>query len=150
MLRAGGVDAHAFDPAERDLGDLKRDGYARCFIALHGRGGEDGTLQGALDLLALDQARARAQILLNAQHQFTEGDVLEQPLGRHGGQLRGQTQTDEEVPLPRLERRVDLGVAGITAASVPNAIFTPAATAFLNDTSASGITSSILARQAAR
>ena len=52
-LRAEGVDAHAFDPAERDLADLRREGFARCFIALHGRGGEDGTLQGALEFLGL-------------------------------------------------------------------------------------------------
>jgi D-alanine-D-alanine ligase len=52
-LRAKGVDAHAFDPAERDLAELKRDGYARCFIALHGRGGEDGTMQGALEVLGM-------------------------------------------------------------------------------------------------
>lgn len=72
-LRSKGVDAHAFDPAERDLFDLKRERYARCFIALHGRGGEDGTLQGALEVLgipytgsgvlgsalAMDKARAK-------------------------------------------------------------------------------------------
>lgn len=52
-LRAQGVDAHAFDPAERELADLKRDGFARCFIALHGRHGEDGTVQGALELLGI-------------------------------------------------------------------------------------------------
>jgi len=52
-LRAKGVDAHAFDPAERDLFELKREGFARCFIALHGRGGEDGTLQGALEVLGV-------------------------------------------------------------------------------------------------
>ncbi|MBU0748156.1 MAG: D-alanine--D-alanine ligase [Gammaproteobacteria bacterium] len=52
-LRSRGVDAHAFDPAQSDLGDLKRDGYARCFIALHGRHGEDGTVQGALELLGI-------------------------------------------------------------------------------------------------
>ena len=52
-LRSQGVDAHAFDPAERDLGDLKREGFARCFIALHGRGGEDGTVQGALELMGI-------------------------------------------------------------------------------------------------
>ena len=52
-LRAKGIDAHAFDPAERDVFDLRREGYARCFIALHGRGGEDGTLQGALEVLAI-------------------------------------------------------------------------------------------------
>jgi D-alanine-D-alanine ligase len=52
-LRAKGVDAHAFDPAERDLAALKAEGFARCFIALHGRGGEDGTLQGALEYLGI-------------------------------------------------------------------------------------------------
>jgi len=52
-LRSAGVDAHAFDPAERDLADLKAEGYARCFIALHGRGGEDGTIQGALEMLGI-------------------------------------------------------------------------------------------------
>ena len=72
-LKSKGVDAHAFDPAERDIFDLKREGYARCFIALHGRGGEDGTIQGALEMLsvpytgsgvlgsalAMDKARAK-------------------------------------------------------------------------------------------
>ena len=52
-LRARGVDAHAFDPAQNDLSQLKRDGYARCFITLHGRRGEDGTVQGALELLGI-------------------------------------------------------------------------------------------------
>ena len=52
-LCAEGVDAHAFDPAERNLAELKRDGFARCFIALHGRFGEDGTVQGALELLGI-------------------------------------------------------------------------------------------------
>jgi D-alanine-D-alanine ligase len=52
-LKSKGVDAYAFDPAERDLGDLKHEGFARCFIALHGRHGEDGTVQGALELLGI-------------------------------------------------------------------------------------------------
>ncbi|MEZ5605589.1 MAG: D-alanine--D-alanine ligase [Burkholderiaceae bacterium] len=52
-LRARGVDAHAFDPAEQALDELKRQGFARCFIALHGRYGEDGTVQGALELLGI-------------------------------------------------------------------------------------------------
>ena len=52
-LRSKGVDAHAFDPAQRDLFDLKRESFARCFIALHGRGGEDGTIQGALEMLGI-------------------------------------------------------------------------------------------------
>jgi D-alanine-D-alanine ligase len=52
-LQSKGVDAHAFDPAERDLSELKRKGFERCFIALHGRFGEDGTVQGALELLGI-------------------------------------------------------------------------------------------------
>ena len=52
-LQSQGVDAHAFDPAERELFELKREGFARCFIALHGRFGEDGAVQGALELMRL-------------------------------------------------------------------------------------------------
>ena len=52
-LQAAGVDAHAFDPAERDLHILKEEGFERAFIALHGRGGEDGTVQGALELMGI-------------------------------------------------------------------------------------------------
>jgi D-alanine-D-alanine ligase len=52
-LREQGVDAHPFDPAERDLWDLRREGFARAFIALHGRFGEDGTVQGALETLKI-------------------------------------------------------------------------------------------------
>lgn len=52
-LRTKGVDAHAFDPSERDLRELKNEGFARCFVALHGRYGEDGTVQGALELLGI-------------------------------------------------------------------------------------------------
>jgi D-alanine-D-alanine ligase len=52
-LLSQGVDAHAFDPAARDLAELRREGFARVFIALHGRHGEDGTVQGALELLGL-------------------------------------------------------------------------------------------------
>ncbi len=52
-LRARGVDAHAFDPAQQPLCELKPQGFARCFIALHGRHGEDGAVQGALELLGL-------------------------------------------------------------------------------------------------
>jgi len=52
-LRENGVDAHAFDPAERPVYELKRDGFERVFIALHGRFGEDGTVQGALEVLGI-------------------------------------------------------------------------------------------------
>jgi D-alanine-D-alanine ligase len=52
-LQSQGVDAHAFDPAERPLAELKSAGFDRCFIALHGRHGEDGTVQGALELMGI-------------------------------------------------------------------------------------------------
>ncbi len=52
-LQSRGVDAYAFDPAEREVSELKRQGFERCFIALHGRFGEDGTVQGALELLGI-------------------------------------------------------------------------------------------------
>jgi D-alanine-D-alanine ligase len=48
-LQRQGVDAHAFDPAKQDLSALKS--FDRAFIALHGRYGEDGTIQGALELM---------------------------------------------------------------------------------------------------
>jgi D-alanine-D-alanine ligase len=50
-LRERGVNAHAFDPAERAVFELKRESFDRVFIALHGRFGEDGTVQGALEVL---------------------------------------------------------------------------------------------------
>ena len=52
-LRERGVDAHAFDPKERQISDLMRENFQRVFIALHGRYGEDGTVQGALELLGI-------------------------------------------------------------------------------------------------
>jgi len=52
-LREREVNAHAFDPKERDISDLKRENFDRVFIALHGRYGEDGTVQGALELLGI-------------------------------------------------------------------------------------------------
>ena len=52
-LQRSGVDAHAFDPAVQDLHTLLDEGYQRAFIALHGRYGEDGTVQGALELMGI-------------------------------------------------------------------------------------------------
>ena len=52
-LITNGVDAIAFDPKERELAELKTLGIDRVFIALHGRGGEDGTIQGALEFMGL-------------------------------------------------------------------------------------------------
>jgi D-alanine-D-alanine ligase len=52
-LCARGVDAHPFDPANRPLDELRQQAFDRVFIALHGRFGEDGTVQGALELLGI-------------------------------------------------------------------------------------------------
>lgn len=52
-LREKGIDAHAFDPKERSLVDLRNERFDRAFIALHGRFGEDGTIQGALEAIGI-------------------------------------------------------------------------------------------------
>jgi D-alanine-D-alanine ligase len=52
-LRERGVDAHPFDPKARPLHELAADGFDRVFIALHGRYGEDGTVQGALEVMGI-------------------------------------------------------------------------------------------------
>jgi D-alanine-D-alanine ligase len=52
-LRSAGVDAHPFDPRERGLEALIAERFDRVFIALHGRYGEDGTVQGAIELLGI-------------------------------------------------------------------------------------------------
>src|SRR5258706_3673425 len=77
-LRKKGVDAHAFDPSEKDLDALLKQRFERVFIALHGRFGEDGTIQGILEWLgipytgsgglasALAMANQRTKLLLQA------------------------------------------------------------------------------------
>ena len=52
-LRRNGVDAHPFDPAEKPLSALQTEQFERAHIALHGRYGEDGTVQGALELMGI-------------------------------------------------------------------------------------------------
>ena len=52
-LQSKGVNAHAFDPSEQPLQRLPELGFTHAFIALHGRHGEDGTVQGALELLGI-------------------------------------------------------------------------------------------------
>jgi D-alanine-D-alanine ligase len=52
-LQSQGIDAHAFDPGQRSLAELAAERFDRVFIALHGRYGEDGSLQGALELLGI-------------------------------------------------------------------------------------------------
>ncbi len=52
-LKRRGVDAHAFDPSDRPVQVLRSEGFARAWIALHGPGGEDGTMQGALEWIGV-------------------------------------------------------------------------------------------------
>jgi len=52
-LRKKGVDAHPFDPKEKDLLELVKERFQRVFIALHGGFGEDGTVQGVLEWLGI-------------------------------------------------------------------------------------------------
>jgi D-alanine-D-alanine ligase len=52
-LKSAGIDAHGFDTGQRSISDLQACGFARVFIALHGRGGEDGSLQGILEMLGI-------------------------------------------------------------------------------------------------
>ncbi len=52
-LQSQGIDAHGFDTGERSLAELAAEKFDRVFIALHGRFGEDGSLQGALELLGI-------------------------------------------------------------------------------------------------
>ena len=52
-LQSKGVDAHALDACEHVVEHLKAGGYDRAFVVLHGRGGEDGVIQGAMDLIGL-------------------------------------------------------------------------------------------------
>src|SRR5438105_11066953 len=52
-LKRRGVEAYAFDPRDRALPQLLEESFDRVWIALHGPGGEDGTLQGALEYLGV-------------------------------------------------------------------------------------------------
>ncbi|WP_308569586.1 D-alanine--D-alanine ligase [uncultured Haemophilus sp.] len=52
-LLSQGYDAYPIDPQEYNVADLKKDGFERVFNILHGRGGEDGTMQGLLEQIGL-------------------------------------------------------------------------------------------------
>ncbi|WMC10120.1 D-alanine--D-alanine ligase [Oceanimonas pelagia] len=58
-LQRAGVNAHGIDTRDYPLAQLKEDGFDRAFIVVHGRGGEDGTLQGALEHLGLPYTGSR-------------------------------------------------------------------------------------------
>ena len=65
-LKSRGVDAHAFDPGRQSLAELEASRFDRVFIALHGRGGEDGTIQGVLEMLEVPYTGSGVQASANA------------------------------------------------------------------------------------
>jgi len=80
-LQARGVDAHAWDPAEKNLIEFAAAGFDRVWIALHGTGGEDGALQGALQWLDMPytgsgvMASALAMDKVRSKHLFEAADI---------------------------------------------------------------------------
>ncbi len=84
-LIAQGVDAHKFDPKGQELQQLKVQGFDRVFIVLHGRGGEDGSLQGALKLMGMPftgsgpQGSAFAMDKVRSKYLFKGADLPSAP-----------------------------------------------------------------------
>ena len=102
-LQSKGVDAHAFDPAERDLVELKRKNFKRCFIALHGRFGEDGTVQGALELLGIPYTGSGVMAsAISIDKTMTKRVWLAEgiPTPKYTLLKRGAYQRDEVVKIP--------------------------------------------------
>lgn len=139
-LRSRDVDAHAFDPAERPLDDLRREGFARCFIALHGRWGEDGTVQGALELLGIPYTGAGVMAsALGIDKAMTkrvwqaEGLPVPRHVLLHRGELSPEVLRDipARLGLPLIVKPVregsSLGVAKVTDANMLSAAVQAAA-----------------------
>lgn len=85
-LQAAGVDAVGFDPAERPVAELSQ--FDRAFIVLHGRGGEDGTMQGLLELLKIP---------------YTGSGVLASALGMDKARTK-QVWIGSRLPTPQYRR----------------------------------------------
>ncbi len=118
-----GVDAVAWDPAEHSFADFAAAGFDRVWIALHGPGGEDGTLQGALDWLgipytgsgvlssALAMDKLRAKILLHSA-------TLPTPKFQRIANYRDAARALEELGLPIVLKPIGQGSSvGITRVS---------------------------------
>ncbi len=83
-----GVDAHGFDPAKQSIALLKQQQFDRAFIALHGRFGEDGSIQGALELLGIP---------------YTGSDVASSAIAMDKILTKRLWQTDQ-LPTPQWQR----------------------------------------------
>jgi D-alanine-D-alanine ligase len=142
LLRRG-VDAHAFDPAERPLEQLRSERFDRAWIALHGPGGEDGTVQGALEFLgvpytgsgvmgsAIAMDKLRTKRLVNAAGVATADSVelrtaadLEQALARLGLPLIVKPVTQgSSVGMTRVDHASQLEPAWRAALAVDRQVF---------------------------
>ena len=142
LLRRG-VDAHAFDPAERPLEQLRSERFDRAWIALHGPGGEDGTVQGALEFLgvpytgsgvmgsAIAMDKLRTKRLVNAAGVATADSVelrtgadLEQALERLGLPLIVKPVTQgSSVGMTRVDHAAQLEPAWRAALAVDRQVF---------------------------
>jgi D-alanine-D-alanine ligase len=142
-LQRRGVDAHPFDPRDRALTGLLDDRFDRVWIALHGPGGEDGTLQGALDYLGvpytgsgvmgssigMDKLRtkrlAHAIGVATADYVVLRGpEDFDVALERLGLPLIVKPATQgSSVGMTKVEREADLAAAYATAAAVESSVF---------------------------
>jgi D-alanine-D-alanine ligase len=99
-LQQSGVDAHAFDPAQRTLGDLEVAGFDRVFLVLHGRYGEDGTIQGVLETLRIPYTGSGVQASAIAIDKITTKKIWEAA----GLPTPAWARIDATGPLPELAR----------------------------------------------
>jgi D-alanine-D-alanine ligase len=142
-LRRRGVDAHPFDPRDRALGALLEEGFHRVWIALHGPGGEDGTLQGALEYLgvpytgsgvmgsAIGMDKLRTKRLAQAIGVGTADSVVlrgpqdfEIAIERLGLPMIVKPATQgSSVGMTKVEREADLPAAYEAAAALETSVF---------------------------
>jgi D-alanine-D-alanine ligase len=145
-LKRRGVDAHAFDPREQALATLLSERFDRVWIALHGPGGEDGTLQGALEYLgvpytgsgvlgsAIGMDKLRTKRLAHAVGVATADSVVlrgqqdfELALERLGVPMIVKPATQgSSVGMSKVERATDLPAAFEAAARIDSSVFAEA------------------------
>jgi D-alanine-D-alanine ligase len=145
-LKRRGVDAHAFDPREQALATLLSERFDRVWIALHGPGGEDGTLQGALEYLgvpytgsgvmgsAIGMDKLRTKRLAHAVGVATADYVVlrgqqdfELALERLGVPMIVKPATQgSSVGMSKVERATDLPAAFEAAARIETSVFAEA------------------------
>src|SRR6267154_3114757 len=142
-LKRRGVDAHAFDPRDAALSELLARRFDRVWIALHGPGGEDGTLQGALEYLgvpytgsgvmgsAIGMDKLRTKRLAHAVGVATADYVVlrgqqdfELALDRLGVPLIVKPATQgSSVGMSKVEKAGDLSAAYEAAATLESSVF---------------------------